>query len=391
MQASNPSSWLEIDLAAIRHNVRRVRELVGRSCQIMAVVKGNAYGHGAVPVSHAAIASGASRLSVATLVEALELREAGVEAPIVLMGPGGAEVAEEAVENELEVVVYNRDFADALARESRRQERTTGVHVKVDSGMGRLGAAVAQAGEVVRCVEDAPGLRLVGVCSHLATAEDADQSFAREQLGAFEEFCSGLRARGLAEGALRHIGNSGAVLRLPEGHLDAVRPGALVYGLSPGGVAVDDEVRPALTWKARVSHVRPAPRGSSVGYGRRHVLRRDSRVAALAFGYADGYLTALFGKADVLVRGQRAPVVGVISMDTTMVDVGHIPEARPGDEAVVIGRQGDECITAEELAGRAGAVVHEVVARLGARLKRCYLNEHVEEQEACAEEGARSS
>ncbi|MFQ5810451.1 MAG: alanine racemase [Armatimonadota bacterium] len=379
MQAKNASSWLEIDLARVRHNVGRVRELVGASCQIIAVVKGNGYGHGAVPVSRAAIAAGASRLSVATLVEALELREAGVEAPIVLMGPGGAEVAEEAVANELEVVVSNREAADALARESRRQERTTGVHVKVDSGMGRLGAAMEEAGELVQRVEDAPELRLVGVCSHLATSEEADQSFAREQLGAFDEFCAELRARGLANGAIRHVANSGGILTLPEAHLDAVRPGALVYGLSPGGVAVDDEVRPALTWKARVSHVRQAPKGSSVGYGRRHVLQRDSRVAALAFGYADGYLTALFGKADVLVHGQRAPVVGVVSMDTTMIDVGHIPEARPGDEAVVIGSQGDECITAEELAERAGAVVHEVAARLGARLKRCYLNERVEE------------
>lgn len=384
MPANNASSWLEIDLAGIRRNVRRIRELIGPSCQIIAMVKANAYGHGAVPTSHTAIAAGVSRLSVATLEEALELKAAGVEAPIMIMGPGGSELADEAVANGFEVVISNREVADALSRQSQRHGRAAGVHVKVDTGMGRLGAAVEDAGELVERVEEMPGLRLVGICSHLATSEQDDQSFAREQLAAFERFCVQLAARGLADGALRHIANSGAILTLPEAHLDAVRPGALMYGLSPGGIAVDDDVVPALTWKARICHVRRAAKDSSVGYGRRHVFERDSRVAALPFGYADGYLTTLSGRADVLVHGQRAPIVGAISMDTTMIDVGHIPEARPGDEVVVIGSQGDEQITAEELADRAGAIVHEVLARLGQRLKRYYLNEHAEEQEPCA-------
>jgi len=258
---------------------------------------------------------------VATLYEAVELREGGIEAPILLMGAGGPEIAEEAVANGLEVVVSNRATTEALARESQRQGREVGIHVKVDTGMGRLGADIGDAGELVGYVEDAAGLRLVGICSHLATSEQADQRFAREQLAAFERFCGELADRGLADGALRHIANSGAILTLPEAHLDAVRPGALMYGLSPGGVAVDDDVQPALTWKARICHVRDAHRGSSVGYGRQHVFERDSRVAALPFGYADGYLTALSGRADVLVHGQRAPIVGAISMDTTMIDV----------------------------------------------------------------------
>ena len=391
MQPNNSSSWLEIDLAAVRHNVRHVQELVGPRCQIIAMVKGNAYGHGAVPVSQAAVAAGASRLAVATLYEGLELKEAGVEAPIVLMGPGGPEIAEEAVATGLEVVVSNRATAEALAQESRRQGQEAGVHVKVDTGMGRLGATLEEAGELVAYVEGAAGIRLVGICSHLATAEQADQSFAREQLAAFERLCGELAERGLADGALRHMANSGAILTLPEAHMDAVRPGALIYGLSPGGMAVDDEVRPALAWKARICHVRAAPKGSSVGYGRLHVFERDSRVAALPFGYRDGYLTTLSGKADVLVRGRRAPVLGRISMDTTMVDIGHIPDARPGDEVVVIGMQGDEQITAEELAARAGTVPHEVVGRLGRRIKRYYLNGVPEEQQAWTAAPAQSS
>ena len=379
MHANNASSWLEIDLAAVRHNVRRIRELVGPWCEIIAMVKGNAYGHGAVPISREATVAGVSRLSVATLAEVRELKAANVEAPIMLMGPGGPEIAEEAVANDLEVVISNRAVADALARESERQGRPVRVHVKLDTGMGRLGAALDDAAELVSHVEQMPGLRLVGVCSHLATSEQEDQSFAREQLAAFEGFCADLAARGQANGALRHIANSGAILTLPEAHLDAVRPGVLIYGLSPGGIAVDDAARPALAWKARICHVRKAARGTSVGYGRRHICQRDSRVAALPFGYADGYLTALSGRADVLVRGRRAPIVGAISMDTTMIDVGHVPDAGPGDEVVVIGKQGDEQITAEELAARAGTVVHEVVGRLGRRLKRYYLNGHAEE------------
>ncbi len=374
MQENQRASWLEIDLAAIRHNVRRIRELVGAKCQIIGMVKANAYGHGAVPVSKAVLAAGASRLAVATLDEALELRTAGIEAPIMLMGPGGAGRADEAVTGGIEVAISNREAADALAKAAERQGGTAGIHVKADSGMGRLGVAMAEAAGLVERVEAAEGLRLAGVCSHLATAEDEDQTFARQQLAAFQAFCDALADRGLANGALRHIGNSGAILTLPEAHLDAVRPGALLYGFSPGGVAVDDEVRLALAWKARICHVREARAGNSVGYGRQHICDRDTRVAALPFGYADGYLTTLAGKADVLVRGQRAPIVGVISMDTTMIDVGHIPEARPGDEVVVIGRQGDAQITVEELARRGGAVTHEVVARLGQRLERYYLN-----------------
>jgi alanine racemase len=376
MHENRRASWLEIDLAAIRHNVRRICEFVGAKCQIIGMVKANAYGHGAKPVSKAVLAAGASRLAVATLDEALELRAAGIEAPIMLMGPGGAGRAEELVASGIEVAISNREAADALSTEAERQGRTAGVHVKVDTGMGRLGAAMQDAGELVERVEAAPALRLVGICSHLATAEDEDQSFARQQLAAFQAFCTDLAGRGLANGALRHIANSGAILALPEAHLDAVRPGALLYGFSPGGVAVDDEVRPALAWKARICHVREAPRGSSVGYGRGHICDRDTRVAALPFGYADGYLTTLAGKAEVLVRGQRAAIVGVISMDTTMIDVGHIPEARPGDEVVVIGRQGDEQITVEELARRGGSVAHEVVARLGQRLGRYYPDGH---------------
>jgi alanine racemase len=320
---------------------------------------------------------------VATLEEAMELKAAEVRAPIMIMGPRGAELAEDAAANDFEVVVSNQETATALARESERHGRTTGVHVKIDTGMGRLGASVEDAMSLVEYAERAPGLRLVGVCSHLATSEQHDQSFARAQLATFGAFCGELSTRGLAADALRHIANSGAILTLPEAHLDAVRPGALLYGLSPGGAAVDGEVRPALTWKARIFHVRSAARGSSVGYGRRHVCERDSRLAALPFGYADGYLTALSGRAHVLVQGKRAPVVGVVSMDTTMIDVSHIPDVRPGDEVIVVGRQGDERITAEELAAQAGTVVHEVVGRLTRRLRRYYLNAGPEEQAAC--------
>ena len=357
---------VEVDLEAIRHNVRRLKPA---GAELMAVVKADAYGHGDVPVARAALEAGATWLGVALVEEGLALREAGISARILVLSelPRGAEA--EAVRADLTPTVYTEEGVEALAREARAAGRALPVHVKLDTGMHRVGLwPPERAVELCRLVVER-GLELEGLWTHFASAE-SDEPTTLAQLERFLRAAEAVREAGLRP-RLLHAANSAATIRFPKAHLDFVRPGAAVYGLAAGpGLA--EGLRPAMTLRSRVSFVKRLEAGERLSYGHRYRLERDAWVATVPVGYADGYPRALSGKADVLIRGRRHRVAGTVTMDQLLVDCGEEPVA-PGDEVVLLGAQGSERITAEELAEHAGTIGYEIVTAISARVPR----EHV--------------
>lgn len=369
------AAWLEIDLEAIAHNVKELRRVTQPTARLMAVVKANAYGHGAVEVSRVALANGADWLAVATLDEALELRKSGFSAPLLVMGHVPEERAEEIVAAELRPAVFHSGFARALSQAAVKLGRTVPVHVKVDSGMGRIGfPAGREAVGAVKNISQLPGIRVEGIFTHLAASDSEDKRFARLQLQRFDQVWEALKAEGL-EIEIRHAANSGAIIDLPESHYQIVRAGISLYGYYPSDEVKKQAValKPAMTLKAEVVQVKEVAAGTPISYGMTYYTSRPSRIATLPLGYADGYPRLLSNRAEVLVRGQRAPVVGRVCMDQLMIDVGHLPQVEPGDEVVLLGEQMGQRISAEELGRWAETINYEIVTRMGSRLDRVYI------------------
>ena len=365
---------VEIDLSAIAENVALACRLAGPGTQVMAVLKADAYGHGAVPVARTALDAGATWLGVAIPEEAVPLRAAGIGSRILVLGPVAPEEAGLVAAHDLDQCVSDPAQAETLDRAARSCGRVLALHLKVDTGMGRVGLRpreVRAAGEKIRALSS---VRLVGLMTHFAEAEAEDPTFAREQLGRFAEAARALAAAGIAA-PIRHAANSAGLLLLPEARLDLVRPGIMLYGCHPRGRKGPSEpsLRPALRFRTTISQIRDVARGESVSYGRTFVAPRDLRVATLPAGYADGVGRLLSNRGHVLLRGRRAPIVGRVCMDMTMVDVTDLPEASVGDEAVLIGRQGAEEITADEVAELQGTISYEVLCRIGPRVPRVYL------------------
>ncbi|HYB72279.1 MAG TPA: alanine racemase [Candidatus Sulfotelmatobacter sp.] len=362
-----------IDLQALGANLRAVRGLLRPGVALLAVVKANAYGHGSIEVSRALLAAGADALGVAYAEEGVLLRRAGLRAPILVMGPTSPEAAEAVLEQGLAPVVSDLALAERLSSLAAQAGRTVGVHLKVDTGMGRLGVSPEEAPAYAAKLGRLPGIRLEGLMSHFAAAEADDPAVAREQLARFREVDRALRAAGLGAGR-RHLANSAGVLALPEAHLDLVRPGILLYGYTPSArPAARLALRPALTLRTRIAALRVVTKGQGVSYGHTFVAPRDMRVATIPVGYADGVSRSLSNRGEVLVRGRRAPILGRVCMDMTLVDVSATPEAALGDEAVLIGRQGEGIITADDVAAAAGTISYEVLARIGPRIPRTYV------------------
>jgi alanine racemase len=361
-----------VNLAAVERNCRRLRAVAGPETALCAVVKANAYGHGMVPVARAALAGGASWLAVAAAEEATELRAAGIEGPVLMMGALSAEELPVALAADADVVAWRASFVDALRRGADRRpgDRHVRVHVKLDVGMGRLG--IRDADELLRLaerVQAAPGLELVGAMTHLPCA-DEDLELTRAQVERFRAF--GARLRALKPDVVLHAANSAATLALPESRLDMVRCGVAVYGLDPFGVdPAEHGLDPALELRSFVGALKPLAPGESVGYGARFVAREPTWIATLPIGYGDGWRRAFSENAEVLIGGRRHPLVGRVSMDNMTVDVGPDPAGiAEGDEVVLLGREGEERITAEELARRIDTINYEITTALTARVTR---------------------
>ena len=348
------STVVEISLPALRHNLRQVARRVG-TVPIIAVVKANAYGHGAVPVTRTLLTAGAHQLGVATVAEGQELRHAGITAPILVMGGIFPDDVPLLQELSLIPVLPSRDAIFMAARLMHSRSAPLPVHLKVDTGMSRLGLTREEFLDILRS-DWPPTLRLEGLMSHLASADAGDGESAENQLVRFRELLDAAKSAGLAVPAA-HIANSAAILRFPASYFDRVRPGLMLYGYvnRPAAAA---ELRPALSWKTRIVQV-----------------KRPSTLAILPVGYADGYSRALSNKGHVLVRGRAVPIVGRVCMDLTVVDVSDLPDVRPGDEAVLLGRQGAAAITADDLAAWQDTISYEVLCRISPRLTRVYLED----------------
>ncbi|HEY2976430.1 MAG TPA: alanine racemase [Burkholderiaceae bacterium] len=379
--------WIEVDLDAVADNVRALQTAAEPRLGVTAVVKAQAYGLGAPAVARTAVEAGARGAAVSRVSEAAQLRADGFRAPILMLGAIDPVESDTMVRLQLTPTVTDWPSAERLADAAGSVGSVLGVQVKVDTGMTRYGAPPDEAIAIVRGVSRLPTLKLDGFYTHFAAADDPDPFFAHQQLARFLAICQQLESEGLSLG-VKHAANSAGALRVPGAGLDTVRAGiGLAGGYATGWVPRIGALREAVALKARVARLHVPAIGTSIGYGRTFKVYRPMRVAVVACGYADGLPRACSNRGRVLIRGQRAPLVGTVSMDMAMADVSHLPDVEPGDEVVVLGRQGDDQITLDEFAESAGIIPHELLVRLSGRAPRVYLRHGapIEQPEPTAE------
>jgi alanine racemase len=363
--------WAEIDLDALRHNIRTLKAMIG-DAELMGVVKGYAYGHGNPRCAEVVLEAGATRLGVARLAEALHLREAGIDAPIHVFTEPPPEAVPTMLDLDLTPTVYTEGFARAVAEASAERGRRTCVHVKVDTGMHRVGLMADEVPNAFSVLSALKELEIEGVWSHLAVADVPDHPFTQKQLDLFNDIVGKVERTGVKP-RFKHIANSAATLTMPETHFDLVRCGVACYGLWPGPPLVGSaDLRPVMSLRARVNMTKTVPSGDALSYGLQYELQRSSRVVTVPVGYADGYMRSLWNKADVILDGHKHRVSGVVCMDQFMVDVGS-DEVNVGDVATLLGADGDERVSAEELAEHAGTINYEITSRIASRVPRLYI------------------
>ncbi|WP_422446746.1 alanine racemase [Thermoanaerobacterium sp. DL9XJH110] len=365
----------EISLDNLEHNLKEIRRATAPTARICAVVKADGYGHGALEVARTALACGASYLAVAILDEALQLREQGIKAPILILGFTPEEQFDRIVEQDIIQTVYNLKSAQLLSLEAKKQGKKAKIHVKLDTGMSRIGfQAEPSALCEIKKLFALEGLEVEGIFTHFAKADEKDKTFTHEQFEKFMAVVDALEKDGFHI-PVKHTANSAAVMELPGTHLDMVRPGIILYGLYPSDEVDKSRIRlkPVMSLKTRISHVKKLGRGRAISYGGTFVTRRESLIATLPVGYADGYSRLLSNRAHVLIKGQRAPVVGRVCMDQCMVDVTDIKGGvEPGEDVVLFGSMGEETISADEIAKIIGTISYEVVCAVARRVPRVY-------------------
>ena len=371
---SKRAVWAEISLGAIRHNYRVIGEALCGGAKLCAVVKANAYGHGALAVAKEAVAAGASYLAVATLSEAAELRCAGIRTPLLVLGLIDPLEAAEAVALDVTQTVANLALARAISAEALAQEKTAKLHLAIDTGMGRIGCTSEEAPVLARDIAALPNIGLEGAFSHFAMADVRDKAHARGQLALFLRATEAIEEAGVHL-KLRHVAESAAILQMPEAHLDMVRAGIIQYGMYPSEEVARDvreksPLRPAMTLKARVLFLKDVPEGFAIGYGCTWHAKRKSRIATLPLGYADGYIRALSGKAHVGLLGKIAPVVGRICMDQCMIDVTDIEGVAEGTEVTLFG---SATLSADNVAAWLGTINYEIPCLIASRVPRVYI------------------
>jgi alanine racemase len=360
--------WAEIDLAALRHNVAVIRRAVGSRTRVLAVLKADAYGHGAVPIAWTALDAGCEMIGVGDSTEALTLRESGIAGPLLILGAIVEGEIPKVVQHDVSVTVHSTDLLPLLDAEAGRRGRVLRVHLKVDTGMARLGASPGRALDLARAILDAPNLQLEGLSTHFACASSPETT--REQLDLFRAVAEELARDGIQPPVL-HAANSLAVFTCPEAHFDMVRPGIALYGMDPGPfVKLGLPLQPVLSLKTQIAYLKGVAEDVPVGYDGRYRTTRPTRIATCPVGYNDGYPYSLSNRAEALVRGRRVPLVGNVTMDYVMLDVGDVPDAAVGDEVTLIGSG----LRAEDLARRAGTIPYELTCRLGRRVGRIPVN-----------------
>ena len=379
---SDSPIYAEVSLDAFRHNLKETKRLLSGNTKIMAVVKADAYGHGADLLARVAEENGADYLAVARMNEAVRLRNAGAKKPMLLFDNCEPGSTERYIELDIRPTINNSGEADAYSQAAVKAGKILRVHIKVDTGMGRLGflcdnlaggsSGGRLADKIVR-IASLPFIEVEGVYSHFASAGSADKTHALEQLRIFKDLADELSSR-LEKRPLFHIANSAAIMEMPQSHMDIVRPGIMLYGIYPSK-EVDRgraELKPVLSFKSEIIHIKKVGPGFCVSYGSTFVTSRETVIATVPAGYADGYNRQLSSKGEMLVRGMRAPIIGRVCMDLTMIDVTHIPGVSLHDEVVLIGSQGTESITAEDIADITGTIGYEVLTSISPRVHRVY-------------------
>jgi alanine racemase len=361
-----------IDLAALRWNLRQIKARVGPNIKILPMIKANAYGHGAPLVAQALANEGAYTFGVATFEEAVELRQAGIRQAILVVAGVYPEQVGQFIDNQLTPVAHDLEAAKRIDAAAKERRATINVHIKVDTGMGRLGFLPTEIDSWLPELQKLNALKIEGVFSHFSQAESVQGDYTQKQLCVFRDIVAKLRSH-IMPSPLAHLANSAATITLPEAYFDMVRPGIMLYGCYPSpAMRSQIELKPVLSWKTRVMQLKKMPTGTSISYGQTFLTQRESLIATLPVGYADGYQRLLSNRGAVLIKGERAPVAGRVCMDLTMVDVTDIANVQQGDEVVLLGRQAAAEITADQMAAWANTISYEILTSISARVPRIY-------------------
>jgi len=368
-------TWAEINLDALSENIRAIRNLVKKPTKILAVVKADAYGHGVLESAKTLLENGADYLGVASLDEGIQLRRHGISAPILILGAIEKHCAETVVCEDLIPAVFDSEMARAISEAAQRIGTLAKIHIKVDTGMSRIGFVAgvdddAVSKEILE-ISKMPGILIEGIFSHFATADEADDSYMRLQLSRFLKICTMLEENGL-EIPIRHIANSGAIMMYPETHLDMVRAGIILYGLYPSS-EVDRsrlDLKPVMAVKSRITMIKELEENRGVSYGKVYITSQNTRVATVPIGYADGYTRTLSGRAQMIAKNKKVPVIGRICMDQCMIDVTNVHTISTGDEVIIFGA---DTVTADDLAEWIGTINYEIVCLIAKRIPRVYL------------------
>jgi alanine racemase len=375
--AHHRATRAEIDLQAFRHNFQNLRSHISPQTRIMAVVKADAYGHGALPCARVAVECGADYLGAGVIEEGIELRQSGLDVPILILGSIFPDEAEDLVRHDLATIVCTLPLAKALSKEAEKQNKTASVHIKVDTGMNRLGVLPENLPELLNQIRNLPNLKIEGVSTHFASADDEVLSITQAQL---KKFLAALACLKQDDKLLIHCSNTSALVKFAESHFDMVRPGLILYGALPspslqtvlGEKENLSSFKPVMQWKSRIILVKPIAKGQPVSYSGSFTTQHGSLIATLPVGYADGLHRRLSNKMDVLIRGKRAPQIGNICMDMTLIDVTEIQDVQAGDEVVLFGKQEGQTITVDEMATKGGTIPYEILCNVGKRVPRVY-------------------
>ncbi|WP_346920120.1 alanine racemase [Clostridium sp. UBA7339] len=366
--------WAEINLDTIATNTKNIKKLVGDK-ELIAIVKADCYGHGAVDVVPTLLENGASRLAVAMLTEAIELRKNNINAPIVILGYTPLYLGEELINYDIEQTIYDLDYAKELSKIALSLNKKAKIHIAIDTGMGRIGFLPGDdTVKIINEVYNLEGLEVIGIYSHFSTSDEKDKTYTNEQLYKFKKVMADLETLGI-EIPLKHISNSGAIIDMPETYLNGVRPGIILYGYYPSKEVSKDNisVKPALTLKAKIAHVKELHKDMYISYGKTFKTNKKTIVATLPIGYGDGYPRALSENAKVIVNGKFASILGRICMDQCMIDVTDIENVKTGDEVIILGVEGDLKFNADDMAEALGTINYEILCRIKSRIPRVYI------------------
>jgi len=375
MDSLRPRVVAEVSIDAIRYNYRQIRSIVPRHTEIMAIVKADGYGHGAIEVSNILEQEGANRFAVAIASEGAELRSSGIVSPILVLGYSPRADIKTLIQNDLTQTIFSYDMAKYISDEAVGLNKTVNIHIKVDTGMGRIGfLSSPKSIEEIKKIAELPGINMEGIFTHFSTADEEDTTYTKNQWSVFQGFLKELNEVGI-DLPIIHAANSAATMSHNYTQLNLVRPGIILYGYYPSQFLKEKiiDLKPAMTLKSQVVHVKELPEGHYVGYGRKYYTHQKTKIATIPIGYADGYSRSLGGKGRVLIKGEFAQIVGAICMDQFMVDVSHIEDVCVEDEVVVFGTQGNRCIPIEEIAQQLGTINYEVMCMIGKRVPRLYV------------------